>query len=127
MRVELLRGAEADLLESYIRLEESRSGLGDKFYRTLDFALERIRRFPEIAPIYSGKYRRLVLRPFGFGIFYAIEGERVMVGAWSDSRFAPGPAPNRATIIALIEVVRLRVIAGRQTKRAVGNAGPFCF
>ncbi len=30
MRVELLRGAEADLLELYVRLEEARSGLGER-------------------------------------------------------------------------------------------------
>ena len=35
MQVELLRGAEADLLENYVRFEESREGLGDRFYRRL--------------------------------------------------------------------------------------------
>lgn len=28
MRVELLQGAEADLLEAYVRLDEKRAGLG---------------------------------------------------------------------------------------------------
>lgn len=65
MRVELLQGAEADLLEAYVWLEEQRAGLGERFYRTLDFALERLRLHPEMAPVYRGAYRRLVLRPFG--------------------------------------------------------------
>ena len=89
MRVELLRGAEADLLENYVRLEEARSGLGDRFYHLLDFALERLRQFPEIAPIYAGVYRRLILRPFHLGVFYVIVGDRVMVGAILDLRQAP--------------------------------------
>ncbi len=38
MRVELLRGAEADLLELYVRLEEVRSDLGERFYRLLSYA-----------------------------------------------------------------------------------------
>jgi|SRR5437667_6595186 len=89
MRVELLRGAEADLLEHYVRLEELSQGLGDRFYRAIDYALERIRQFPEIAPVYQSPYRRLVVRPFGCGIFYSIEGERVMVGAILDLRQDP--------------------------------------
>jgi len=89
MQVALLRGAEADLLENYVRLEELRPGLGDRFYGTIDYALERIRQFPEIAPIYHGRYRRLVIRPFGCGIFYSLEQNRVMVGAILDLRQDP--------------------------------------
>ena len=50
MQIELLRGAEADLLENYVRFEELNEGLGERFYRTIDYVLERIRQFPEIAP-----------------------------------------------------------------------------
>ena len=95
MHIELLRGAEADLLENYVRLEELREGLGDRFYRTIDFALERIRQFPESAPVYQGPYRRLVMRPFGCGVFYSIEGERVMVGAILDLRQDPDSIRRR--------------------------------
>lgn len=89
MQIELLRGAEADLLENYVRFEELNEGLGERFYRTIDYVLERIRQFPEIAPVYQGPYRRLVVRPFGYGIFYSIEGERVMIGAILDLRQDP--------------------------------------
>jgi hypothetical protein len=53
MRVELLQGAEADLLEAYIRLEEHGTGGGERFYRALDAALERLRTYPAMAPIYG--------------------------------------------------------------------------
>jgi hypothetical protein len=89
MRVELLRGSEPDLLENYVRLEGLRPGLGDRFYRMLDLALARLRQFPESAPGYQGAYRRLILRPFHLGVFYSIEGDRVMVGAILDLRQDP--------------------------------------
>jgi plasmid stabilization system protein ParE len=95
MRVELLQGAEADLLEAYVRLEEQRTGLGERFYRTLDFALERMRQHPQMAPVYLGDYRRPVLRPFGFGVFYTITGARVMVGAILDLRQDPEAIARR--------------------------------
>lgn len=97
VHVELLRGAEADLLEIYVRLEEDREGLGERFYRILDFALERLRQHPELAPVYRGAYRRLVLRPFGLGVFYAIEGDRLMVGAILDLRQSPESIERRLT------------------------------
>ncbi len=89
MRVELLQGAEADLLETYVWLEERRIGLGEQFYRALDFSLEQMRRHPEIAPVYKSAYRRFVLRPFAVGIFYTISGQRLMVGAILDLRRDP--------------------------------------
>lgn len=95
MRIELLQGAEADLLEAYVRLEEQRSGLGERFYRTLDFALERLRQHPQMAPVYQGEYRRLVLGPFGFGVFYTINGDRLMVGAILDLRQDPEAITRR--------------------------------
>lgn len=82
-------GAEADLLEKYVRLEESRAGLGDRFYRTLDSALERLRQYPEMAPTDRETYRRLVRRPFGFGFFYVIKGDRLLVGTILDLRRDP--------------------------------------
>jgi hypothetical protein len=53
--------------------------LSKRFYRTLDLALERLRQHPEMAPVYRASYRRLVLQPFGLGVFYAIEADRLMV------------------------------------------------
>jgi plasmid stabilization system protein ParE len=97
MHVELLRGAEADLLELYVRLEEIRPGLGERFYRMLDAAFKRLRTHPEMAPVYRGSYRRLVLRPFGFSVFYAIERDRLMIGAILDLRQDPASIDRRVS------------------------------
>ena len=78
-----------------MRLEDARAGLGERFYRTLDLALERLRQHPELAPVYRGSSRRLVLKPFGLGVFYAIEGDRLMVGAILDLRQDPQSIQRR--------------------------------
>ena len=83
------------LTGNYVRFEELGEGLGDRFYRTIDYVLERIRQFPQIAPVYEGPYRRLVVRAFGYGIFYTVEGERVMVGAILDLRQDPDSIRSR--------------------------------
>ena len=95
MRIELLRGAEADVLEHFVRLEEQRAGSGERFYRSLDAALELVRRQPQMAPLYRANVRRLVLRTFRLGVFYAIEGERLMVGAILDLRQNPAQIERR--------------------------------
>ena len=94
-RIELLRAAEADLLEHFIRLEERGGGRGERFYRSLDRALELLRQQPEMAPVYRGKIRRLVLRSFELGVFYAIEGDRLMIGAILDLRQDPDQIERR--------------------------------
>lgn len=94
-RVELLRGAEADLLEHFVHLEERRAGSGERFYRSIDMALELLRQQPHMAPLCDAKYRRLVLRAYKIGIFYALEGERVMVGAILDLRQNPEAIARR--------------------------------
>lgn len=69
--------------------------MGERFYRTLDFALERLRQHPQMAPVCRGDYRRLVLGPFGFGVFYTITGGRLMVGAILDLRQDPEAITRR--------------------------------
>ncbi len=95
MEVVLLRGAEADLLELYVRAEEKQIGAGDRLYGMVDGALTHLRKNPEIAPVYRGVYRRLVLPAFGIGIFYSVEAERLMIGALLDLRQDPKSSERR--------------------------------
>lgn len=48
-----------------------------------------------MAPVYRGKIRRLVLRPFELGVFYAVEGDRLMIGAILDLREDPEQIERR--------------------------------
>lgn len=81
--------AEAEVIEAQARLEDASPGLGDRFNARVEEGLDRLERHPECAPVYSGPFRRLLVRDFPFGIFYSIEGRRVMVQAVVDLRQDP--------------------------------------
>ena len=57
--------------------------------RQLDAALSLLRRHPEIAPVYSGPYRRMLIRDFPYGIFYQAQPTRIVVAAIMDLRQDP--------------------------------------
>lgn len=57
--------------------------------RQLDAALGLLRTHPEIAPVYAGPYRRLLVRDFPYGIFYQAQANRIVVVAIMDLRQDP--------------------------------------
>lgn len=87
--VVFLAAAESDLLEHFARLEEARPGTGDRFCRELDGSLNLVAKHPLIARPLRGKIRRIVLRRFHLGIFYAVESGRLMVCRILDLRQSP--------------------------------------
>jgi hypothetical protein len=64
----LLAGADADLQESFNRLEDSREGLGVEFMLMVDACLARLGAFPNLVPLYLRNVRRLVAPRFSFGL-----------------------------------------------------------
>jgi plasmid stabilization system protein ParE len=84
-----LSGAEADLQEIYAILEER--GAGDSFLNGIDRRLELLRRFPSMAPAYVVEpLRKARVGRTPYGIFYSVEGARIMVIAIQDLRQDPG-------------------------------------
>jgi plasmid stabilization system protein ParE len=57
--------------------------------RHLDVAFARLRAFPEIAPLFHGAYRRLLVHGFPSGIFYIGDGLRIIVAGVMDLRQNP--------------------------------------
>ena len=57
--------------------------------RHLDVAFGRLRTFPEIAPPIHEAHRRLLVHGFPYGVFYTIEGRRIIVAAIMDLRQDP--------------------------------------
>ena len=57
--------------------------------RHLDVAFGRLRDFPEIAPSFHNGYRRLLVHGFPYGVFYTIEGRRIVVAGVMDLRQDP--------------------------------------
>jgi plasmid stabilization system protein ParE len=57
--------------------------------RQLDAALSLLRRHPELAPLYAGPYRRMLIRDFPYGIFYTAQPARLVIAAITDHRQDP--------------------------------------
>ncbi len=85
----LLFQADQDIQTAFNRYEEYQVGRGEVFMRQLDAALTLLRRHPEIAPIFAGRYRRLLIRDFPYGIFYEAQPTRIIVSAIMDLRQDP--------------------------------------
>jgi hypothetical protein len=64
VRLLLTLEADQDIAEAYIWYESQRIGLGEEFLRSVEAALDIIRRLPKLrAPVHRN-YRRALLRRF---------------------------------------------------------------
>jgi toxin ParE1/3/4 len=84
-----LFSADADIQTAYEFYEAYQAGRGEVFMRHLDVGFGRLRISPEIAPIFYGPYRRLLVHGFPYGIFYTVEGRRIIVTGVMDLRQDP--------------------------------------
>ena len=84
-----LFSADADIQTAYEFYEAYQEGRGEVFMRHLDVAFGQLNTFPEIAPVFHEPYRRLLVHGFPYGIFYAIEGRRIIVSSVMDLRQDP--------------------------------------
>jgi len=82
MRPILLLGAQIDFDAHYRRR-------GDRFYDECDRALDLLVTHPNAGPVYLQPYRRLLLERMPIAIFYAVEGQRIVVHAIMDLRQDP--------------------------------------
>lgn len=85
----LLLQADQDIQSAFNRYEEYQAGRGEVFMHHLDAALNLLRHHPEMASIYEGRYRRMLMRDFPYGIFYEVQPKRIVVGAITDLRQDP--------------------------------------
>ena len=85
----LLLQADLGLQSAFKRYEDYQIGRGEVLMRQLDAALSLLRRHPEIAPVYSGPYRRMLIRDFPYGVFYQVQPTRIVVAAIMDLRQDP--------------------------------------
>ena len=84
-----LLSADADIQTAYEFYEAFQEGRGEVFMRHLDAAFGRLRTFPEISPPIHEAHRRLLVHGFPYGVFYTIEGRRIIVAAIMDLRQDP--------------------------------------
>jgi toxin ParE1/3/4 len=97
MEVVLLLSAERDLQEAYDWVEEHRRGREQFFLQDVELRLEHLQKFPLIGRLYRGRYRRLLIPRYPFGIFYVVESNRIVVHAVPDLRQDPEMIRERSS------------------------------
>jgi hypothetical protein len=60
-------------LKFFAPLEDRSDGAGVRFLDKLDFTLGNLRKHPELAPIFEGPVRRLVIGSTAYGLVYSVE------------------------------------------------------
>lgn len=83
----VLLGAEIEFQEAYGRLGNDRSQ--DALEAEFDEALAHLSNFPHMSPVFRAPFRRMVLSGFPRAIYYTVEGDRVLVHAFVDTRQDP--------------------------------------
>lgn len=88
MKLEVIwtRRAENDLLREFSRLDEYDDHVATGFLESVDAATRLVSMNPEMAPIYSGRHRRLLLRDRRLGLFYCFDSRGIIVHAICDLR-----------------------------------------
>lgn len=82
--------ARAEYIESYVWYHERGNHIAEAFEREVEHALEVIQGFPDRWPVYVGKWRRILLRRFPFGIVYGVVDNQIVVVAIMHNRRKPG-------------------------------------
>jgi plasmid stabilization system protein ParE len=62
-------------------LKIERRAPGERFVSRLDFTLQNMRLYPEMAPLFEPPVRRLVIGATGFGLFYTVEARGIIIHA----------------------------------------------
>jgi hypothetical protein len=78
--------AQSDLLREFTRLEDYAEGSGVVLLEMVDSGLRLLRIMPELAPSYTERFRRLVLKNPRYGLFYTPETRGIVVHAVCDLR-----------------------------------------
>jgi hypothetical protein len=88
MRIEILAGAQADLVAGYRFYERQAPGLGDYFLDSLYSDIDSLLVFAGIHRIEHGKHRTLSKR-FPYAIYYNVKQKTVFIHAVLDCRRRP--------------------------------------
>lgn len=91
----VLLAAEREIQLVFEDLEERREGSGNELLKVLGRTFERLQEHPESAPLSFRGYRRMLLRAYYRGIFYRVEGRRVVIADLIDLRQDPATIQRR--------------------------------
>jgi hypothetical protein len=88
MRIDILDGAEKDLVEGFEFYEHQSEGLGDYFLDSIFSDIESLQLYAGIHAIQFG-YHRLLAKRFPFAIYYRVRNSVVQIYAILDCRRNP--------------------------------------
>jgi plasmid stabilization system protein ParE len=71
--------AELELREAARGYEDQVAGLGERFLREFDAAVQEIRAAPTRWRIVEDDLRRYMIRRFPYGIYYRVEGDSIRI------------------------------------------------
>lgn len=73
--------AEQDIEKAASWYEKQRGGLGNEFIDEVSVTLDRLAALPSLYPTIHRNTQRVLIHRFPFGVFYRVEGERIVVVA----------------------------------------------
>jgi len=93
--IDLDSEAADEVREAIDYLEGQRPGCGDEFEQAVQDALDIISKQPKAFSPYRGRYRKFVIKKFGYLIYYVEFDDRVWVAAVANGRRQPDYWINR--------------------------------
>ena len=79
MKLHLRREAKADVRAAAQWYEKQRTGLGREFVAEIDRTLDRVAENPFMPGFLHREARRAIVHRFPYGVFYRVEGDRIIV------------------------------------------------
>ncbi len=93
--IRFLRPAELEMLDAAKYYELQATGLGSKFLRKIDAAIQDISKNPERWPVIKDSVRRRLVHHFPYALLYRIEPDEILVQATMHLRRRPDYWFNR--------------------------------
>ena len=97
MNIKILASASQDLIDGYWFYEKQSAGIGKYFLDTLFSDIDSLIVNTGIHPVSFKQYHRLLSKRFPFAVYYAIEGESVLIYAVLDCRRSPAWIRDKLT------------------------------
>jgi plasmid stabilization system protein ParE len=85
----LLARAEAQFQSEYGRIAETDFAKAEHFEAVINEGLRQLAEYPYSAPPFADRFRRLFVGDYSIGIYYVIEGQRIVVHGLLDLRQDP--------------------------------------
>ena len=93
-----LLGAEIEIRVAFAKFADISFARAERFDKNVQAALGILATFPSSGPVFAGRIHRLVLNPGPFALFYVIEGNRVFIHAFLDTRQHPETIRRRLNL-----------------------------